>query len=475
MKIYKLSELIKSLSMHEFKEFGDFLRSPLHNKSRKILIFYELINKNFENFRSKVIYRKAISEYVYPGEKYNDQNIRTLISNFIKLLEKFLMYKQLEKDVSQQKLLLTKIFKERDALKNFEITAKELFDDMDREFNRNQDYYYRFINLKNTWINYSGENLEVNLDNLYYELSDAVDLLFIVSKFKTINSLLSRKYHTFGNIKLKFWGIDESKNYIKDNLTQIEKEHPIVYSEYLTLMMMLNPEKTKYFYDLKRHVLKNAGNYSMEELEEVYYSLTNYCINKVSAGDRNFLKNLYKIYKEFELSKLYRNMKYIQYTDFLSIIINTLYFDDIMWAEYFYKNYRNKISSEFKKDTENLASGFILFHHKKYNESIELLNQVSYKNSYFYLNAKEALMKIYYELGELNSLESVMDAMRHYLKRHREVLLIQYERYMSFLNLVTHLTKINSKLKAELLIKELKKSPNAIGADWLEKKIRELM
>jgi hypothetical protein len=481
MKIYKLTELIKGIPLNEFKKFGEFLRSPLHNKSEKVLLLYELINKHFENFQTKVIYRKSIAEYVYPGEPYNDQNIRTLLSNFSKLLEKFLIYEELENDALQQRLMLIKTLKERETLKNFEMKTKELLCTMGEEFNRDPEYYHKEFSLKELWVNYEGKNLEINLDNKYYELSDTTDLLFIVSKLRIINALLSRKYHTFGvkdapgaDIKLKFWGIDKALKYIEDNLDKIQKEHPIVYSEYLILVMMTNPEKTSYFYDLKKYVLKNTGKYNMNELGEVYYSLTNYCVNKVNIGERNFLKDLYDFYKEFEASHFYYNIKHIQYPDFLSIILNALYFKDILWAEYFYKNYKIKITPEFKKDTVNLAGGLISFHHKKYNEAIEILNKVGYRNSYFYLNSKVTLVKIYYELGEMNSLMSVVDAMRHYLKRHREVLMIQYERYLNFLNLITHLTKMSKNGKdAGALKKELKKFPNAIGADWLSEKVKE--
>jgi hypothetical protein len=60
-------------------------------------------------------------------------------------------------------------------------------------------------------------------------------------------------------------------------------------------------------------------------------------------------------------------------------------------------------------------------------------------------------------------------------KRHRDVLLIQYDRYMNFLNLITQLCRISSNEKGlSALKKDLKKYPNAIGVDWVRKKIREL-
>jgi len=475
MKVYKLTELIQAMSENEFKKFGDFVRSPAHNRSAAVVRLYELIEKNFENFQSRILFKKVIAEHIYPNERYSDQNIRTLFSNFTRLLEKFLAFQEMEKDETLQSLLLVRSLQGREASKNLEATARELNDILEGEFNCNEDHYHKLQELRKIMVAYKGENLELNIDADYYKLAEEADMLFVISKLKTINSLLSRKYHTFGNIKLRFWCLDEILNLIKDNLSRVRREHPIIYSEYLIFMMMLYPKRKSYFQDLKKYVLVHIGEYKMDELEEVYYSLTNYCFNKVNVGERSFLKDLYSIYRKFETNKFYHNLKRIQYPDFISIILNSLHFNDVEWADNFFFKYKHKITPEFKKDTSNLSSAMIHFCRKKYDEAIRLASDVHYRNSYFYLNAKEILVKIYYELGELNALESVMDAMRHYLRRHRDVLLIQYDRYMKFLNLVTQLTKISSDGRdARRIKKDLERYPNAIGVDWLKEKVREL-
>ena len=103
MKESKLTEIIRGISQSEYRRFGEFLNSPYHNKSRNILQLYELINERFDNFDSNTISIKKIAGYIYGGGKKSDQNARTLISNFTKLLEKFFVYTEFDKNPLQQR------------------------------------------------------------------------------------------------------------------------------------------------------------------------------------------------------------------------------------------------------------------------------------------------------------------------------------------------------------------------------------
>lgn len=476
MKESKLEELITNITESEFKKFGEFIHSPFHNKSKKVIELYNFIEEQKINFDSNKITREAIARYVYKTKNYNDQNVRSLISSFTKLLEEFLAYNQQLKEPMKRNLLLLELFKNRGMHKSYELMDNYVKDSLVKEFNRNFDFYsIEFIHT-GTELNYVGTNLDTNLDSYYDKMSDTMDKLYIVTKLNIINSSLSRKYQAFGNIKLKFSGSEEIIKYVESNLTEIKKSHPNIYSEFLILMMMLKPEKETYFQNLSKHVVKNLSKYNIEELEEVYYSLTNYCINKIAIGKMNFLDSLNSLYKSFEKNGFYSNLINIQYTDFLSVILSGLHLNQRQWVEYFFEKYKDNISADFKGDSINLTSALLLLSSGKYDKCVDYLNKVNLKNSYFYLKTKETLIKIYYETGDKHLLEPVIDAMRHYLKRRKEVLYIHYERYMNYLKLVNHLIKIGDKDSAELKIlkKEIARNPNTIAIEWINQKVEEM-
>jgi len=476
MRESKLTELLKGISPAEFKRFGEFLNSPFHNKSRKILQLFELINDNFEEFDANKVTKEEIAKNLFQDDLNNDQNARTLISNFTTLLEGFLIFEESGKLDIHNKINLLRSLRDRNILKTFDMLSKEIIDYNQKEFNRNTDYYYYDLSFREITLDYHGEDLDLDLDKSYFEMSETSDYMYIVSKLKIVNTVLSRKILSGKNILKEFWGVTQILEYIEKNIDNIQINHPIVYSEYKIFMMILNPEVTTHYNDLEKHVLNNITRLNDEELKQVYHSLSNYCVNKIAFGEDKYMQKLLKIYTVFEKAGFYRKNKNIHYSDFMGIIICGLNSKEIKWVKYFFDNYKSNIAHEFKRDTINLAYASIAFEEKQYKECISALSKMSYEYSYFYLRSKDLLIRSYYELGDMESILSAIDATKHYLKRHKDILSIHYERFMLYMNYLNRLLKLSRKDKAEqkLLIKELDENRSTISRDWLVEKIIEL-
>jgi hypothetical protein len=476
MRESKLTEMVKGITPHEFRRFGEFLNSPFHNKSRKVIQLYELINTNYQEFDANVITNEKIAKAIFSEEGNKDQNVRTLISTFTSLLEEFLILLEVDKNKVPDKIFLLRSLRDRNIQKTFDMTSKEIIELNKRDFNKNTDFYYNDLTFKQIVLDYHGEDLDLDLDKSYLDMSVISDYLFIVTKLKGLNSVISRKILSGVNIYKRFWGVENIINYIEKNIDIIEAGHPIIYSEYKILMMVLEPDREKHFHDLEKQVFNNITKYNEEELEQVYYSLSNYCINRIALGEEKFLNELHKIHTNFEKTGFYEKNKNLQYTDFIGVIICGLTMKQMKWVNYFFETYKGNISSEVKRDTINLSSALIAFSLKKYKECIGLLNKVGYKYTYFYMKSKETLIRVYYELGELDSMEAVIDAAKHYLKRHKETLSIHYDRYVLFFNYVMSLSRLDKKKKTEIkvLMKKLDENRTTIAREWLIEKIIEL-
>lgn len=476
MQNLKLAELIEKLSSAEFRRLGDFIRSPFFNKNANALSLYTLLEKIHSVQTSGKLTKEDIHNKIYPDREYNDSKIRSLISDFKKLTEKFLAIIECEKETGVIKNSLLNGFSERNMSKNFDAMSNEVFNDLKKEFNKNSYYYYDRLRFEHLVLEHRGTNIEVNLDNEYFKLSDDIDYFYFAAKLELINSLLSRKYHVLGSLKVNIKFIEEIILFIKENINEIKKDNPIIYSEYLILMMMTSEGNDRYFHELQTFVLKNIGKYNIYELEQVYYPLINYGFNKVAMGENEYLSNIFDIYKTFERKDFYAEKKVFQDIDFISIIIIGLRLKKTSWVEMFYSNYKDKLKDEFKDDTTNLAKAMISFSKKDYNSAIEQLNKVNYNNSYYYLKSKETLIQIYYEQKQYENLQSLIDATKHYLKRRQGVLSIHYERYLKFLKFVNMLLRAKLKDNTETVIlkKEIKGSSNAIAREWLLEKISEI-
>ena len=476
MQKLKLTELLLSFDPNELKRFGDFIRSPFYNKNKKLITLFDLIKKSFDDSAFQLLSKEIVWQNIMPGEKFSDVKLRSYLSDFKKLCEKFIVTLEEEKNTVHQKNLLLLSLSERNSRKNIEAVSSEIRNAFSSEFTKNFDHFHDKILFERTMILNEGRNVEKNLDENYYRLSDAIDHFFISSKLDMMNSFLSRKYHVLGSFNLKIDFSEEIIKYIEKRIPAIRKNDPFIYCEYLIFKMMTAENNDGYYKDLHTFVIKNLQMYKHSELEQVYFPMINFGFNKVAMGDSEYLEKIFEIYRTFELRGFYNDMEIFQDIDLISIVIAGLRLNKIVWVENFTEKYSRKLINEFKSDTVSLVKALISFKKKEYPESIEYLSRVNYQNSYYYLKSKETLMQIYYEQKEYEAMQSLIDSTRHYLKRRRDVLSIHYDRYIMFLKYLGLLLKATQPDKGERIIlkKELKKNNNVIAREWLVEKVKDL-
>ena len=476
MQKLKLTELLLSFNQNELKRLGDFIRSPFYNKSRKLISLFDLFKKHTDNSSLLLLTKETVWENIMPGEKFSDVKLRSYLSEFKKLCERFIITLEEEKNTVHQKNQLLLFLTERNSRKNIEAASSEIRNAFSSEFTKNFDHFHDKILFERTMILNEGRNVEKNLDENYYRLSDAIDHYFISSKLDLMNSFLSRKYHVLGSFNLKIDFSEEIIKYIEKKIPAIRKNDPFIYCEYLIFKMMTAENNDGYYKDLHTFVLKNIQKYKHSELEQVYFPMINFGFNKVAMGDSEYLQKIFEIYRTFELRGFYTDMEIFQDIDLISIVIAGLRLNKIAWVENFTKKYSSKLINEFKSDTVSLVKALISFKKKEYNASIEYLSHVNYQNSYYYLKSKETLMQIYYEQKEYEAMQSLIDSTRHYLKRRRDVLSIHYDRYIMFLKFLGLLLKGKESDRSMRIVlkKELKKNNNVIAREWLVEKVNDL-
>ncbi len=476
MQKLKLTEILLSFNPNELKRLGDFIRSPFYNKSKKLISIYELIRKYIENSAFKNLTKEILWQNIMPGEKFSDVKLRSYLSEFKKLCEKFIITLEGEKNTVLQKNMLLLYFTERNSKKNIDAASAELKNSLNSEFTKSFDHYSDRILFERTMILNEGRNVEKNLDSNYYRLSDAIDRFFISSKLELMNSFLSRKYHVLGGFKLKTEFSDEIIEYIENHLPAIKKNDPFIYCEFLIFKMMTAENNDAYFKDLYNFALKNIKNYRHAELEQVYFPMINFGFNKVAMGETEYLIRIFEIYRSFELRGFYSEMDVFQDIDFISIVIAGLRLNKISWVENFAEKYSRKLNNEFRSPTLSLVKALISFKKKEFTESIKHLSRVNYQNSYYYLKSKETLMQIYYEQNEYEAMQSLIDSTKHYLNRRKDVLSIHYGRYLMFLKYLGMLLKAKQTDRSCKinLKKELNNNNNVIAREWLIEKVYSL-
>jgi hypothetical protein len=85
-----LIQLLKSFSEEEIKNFKEYLESPYLNKNTRALKFFNVLRKYYPGFESKKLEKEKIYIKLFPGKKYNEQSMKNMNSELLKLGKDFL-------------------------------------------------------------------------------------------------------------------------------------------------------------------------------------------------------------------------------------------------------------------------------------------------------------------------------------------------------------------------------------------------
>lgn len=473
----KLFELLKGLTPTEYKELGDFVFSPYHNKSKNVITLYEYLKKFSHDFANCKITNEDIFRHVYNDRRLNPVKVRSLISDFVKIIEKFLIMSEFETYGMFHKVLLLYQLNMKDMPKNFKSVLHETMQKQLDTFNRDENYYYNQIYLEVESFNYNLERHHTNVNvSEFQKIGENIDLFFILTKLNLFHLMFYHRLDIDESSSYKLWLLDETLSYIEDRIDLIAKQHPVIYMKYLVLKTITNPDKENHFRALKKFALDNVENFDNVTMTYIFGALTNYCTIKCNLGVKKFKLERYKIYKILDEKKIFDHDKYISYVDFLNAIISALETNKVDWAEYFYDKNKNRIFPSLQEDTLNLAKAQILYMKNNYNDAIKLINNVSYNNHYFYLRSKMLLSRLYYDKNELEPIIYLIDAAKHFLKRNKKVTKMNREAFGNFFYFMSKIISLREHKKPN--VKEIKdeliKQTNVSSKEWLLKKLDEL-
>jgi hypothetical protein len=475
MRESKIVELLKSFSHNEYKKLGEFVRSPFHNKSDSPILFYEYLNRFSKDFKELYIDYNEIADNVFPDEKFEESKVRSLISKFVRLIESFFVSCEFEKNIAFQKNLLLNTLNVRNLPKSFKSTLNETLEYQEKQFNRDEDFYYNQIYIEVESFNYHLERTTSLNKEDFEQINNNINFFFIITKLNFLHFMVFQMQSN-AESHHNIWLMDEVISFIEDNIQWISKEHPIIYMKYLILMTIIKPESVTYFKNLKKFVLDNHFKLRKEVLSYVFGALTNYCMIRCNGGDIGFKFERFKVYKIMEENEIFSKEKYILFVDFLNAVISALEVNKLAWTEKFFEKYKDRILPELREPTVALALTQILYYKKQYEKALEILNTVTYDNYYFYLRSKKLFIMLYYEMGKYEPILYIIDAARHYLKRNTKISDFNIEAFMKFFNYTHKMVNMdsNQKNKIKNFKYDLIKDQHVSSKEWLLTKIEEL-
>ncbi len=466
MKETKFLELVGSLSEKDFRRLGEFLRSPFFNKTQAVISLYSYLQKIYPYFEK--IELADISQKIF-GSPKKQPKVKSLISEFCKLTEKFFIQVALEENDLYLECSLLKYYSENNLIKNFEALQKKISKSLPKDFDKDESYYYNNGLIELAKFHFKLERNEEKLPDDIETVSNEIDLHFVITKLNMLHFLYYyKKSNSKSEADLNF--SQEILQYIESNSKTLKKDHPNIYLKFLVLMTIWKPDEEQYYHELKSFVFLKLQNLSLGNAEYFISALMNYTLEKCNEGHAKFQQERFEIYRLTEKNFIFKKLPFVNHIDFQNAISASIGVNNIKFAENFFFEYKNKLIPEFKKDTISLAKAQILFAQKKYDEALNIINRIDYLNSIFYLKSKILQSKIYYMQKEMNAQFYLIDSVKHYLKRNEDkISKNSYTLYWKYFLYLQRMINTSSKTKSKLLELryDLEHEQNIASKEWL--------
>lgn len=468
----KLADLIQSMSKVELNQLEKFVVSPFYNQHVKVIELFSYIKGFYPDFNHPQLEKKKISEVLYPNETYNDARIRNVISDLTKLVEQFLIWKQLEDRPLDKAKYLLEATKERNIDKYHKPILNQLSRIQEETDYRDVFFYFNQHQLLEEQYEYTAKKSNRAVEHSLQQLTDNLDIYYLSKKLKYCCEMVNRMNVFAEEYNLGLF--EEIEEYLKKRKFY---DVPVINIYYQILLTLTESDNEKHYFALKELLKKYSKTFTKDDNQVNYSFAQNYCIKKINSGQSNYLNELFDLYKLSLKNEVLFDGARLSQWDYKNITTVGLRLDEKDWVKEFIYNYKSKIHQRFRENAfkYNLANYY--FYEGDFGEAMQLLLQVEFTDIFYNLDSKSLLLKSYYELEEYEALFAHSEAFKNYLRRNDKISNYQKLVYKNLVKYLTRLAriKVSNRSIPKKLANEINETSQIADVTWLRKIInREL-
>ncbi|MBE2245904.1 MAG: hypothetical protein IAE67_01505 [Candidatus Competibacteraceae bacterium] len=464
--------LLKSFSSSNLRDFEKFLHSPYYNKNELLIQLFGILRKEHPAYEGKNIEREKIYQRLYKDQPFEEPKLRYLFSDFSKLLEQYIMLKELEKNKVQQNQLLLTYYRTHDIEKYFSQVLDETNKWLEQQNQRDSDYYfYRYLTEESLYY-YSSVRRDKSLDTILQEAADNLDYYYLSKKLKYLCEMFTRQ--NFLNSDYHTPLLKEVTEYVRQS--QMDS-FPAIQAYYYVLQTLIEEDNESHYNQLLTYLDQHRQTFSRDEYRDLYFLAQNYCTKRINKGDTRYLNkflDLSKILLDKEL--IYEN-GYIIPSTFKNIVTVGLRLEEFDWVEEFLIKYKDRLAPKYRDNAYTYNQAWLSFFKGDYRKTLRLLSNVEYMDVYYILDSKILLLKTYYETEDVDAFYSLAESFYVYLRRNDLISDYQKTISLNFVKFVKRLMRIRlgDVKQAELLLSEIKEKQHVASISWLIKKTEQLI
>lgn len=461
-----LVRAFKQLSAKDCSALVEFVRCPLYNRRAETTYLCEYLETHVAKPGQKAFAAERLFEAAFPGEVYDNRRLRRVMSFALEALRHYIAQVEWQSNKAEYDQSLVRALRNRNMDKLFDKALDKAVSQGKKLNVRDAQHHFRQYQLHQEKLEHKARHqrsANLNLQPLPDELTTfyVSEMLRHACSALMHQAVAGQTYHM--QLLGAILGVVEQGPML---------ETPAVAVYYHAYRMLQSPEEDQPFEQLKQLLAQHEGRFEKEEIRGLYLMAINGCIRRMNAGKRAYIREAFDVYRAALERNFLTENGFLSSFTFKNIIRAGAALGEHEWTEQFIEQYRNTLHPRERDNAYRYNRAFLYFQKADYAQAMPLLQQVEMEDPLNNLHARRMLVRSYYELGEHDALESLLQSFGAYLNRQKnlgyhQALNLNFVRFMQRLNRLAP----NDKEANVSLWKDIAAEKQVAEREWLLEKM----
>ena len=460
-----LHDLLKTLTAREKKAFLDFVRSPYPGAPAEVVRLAEhlLGEKNGENTRRSD--KSAAFPTVFGlAAPYDDARLRKKMEQLLRLLERFLVTGQRAVESFDFRLRLAALLAERKQSKLFRRLAEAPLPFPPEEAGWTIEHFEQAARWYQLLYDQRSHAAREHDPALHQQINRCQTVALLARRLRGACIFRSNQKERSA------WPPDPLLDWAVQTLPQSGYlDLPLLDTLLAGYRALESPAEPEHFFRFRNGLLAAPPCFTRDDRRDLLLVAINFCSQRYNAGDTAWLDTQLELYDYGIREALLLENNWVTGYTFLNIGTLALIGRRYAWLEQFLRDYRDKVEPRYRESAAAFNQARLDYALRRYRPALVLLQQDLFDDVLLNLSAKTVQAKCFYELNEYDLLETHLDAMRKYIRRHREVGYYG-ERYLNFTRVLRRVMRARPGEQA-VLGQEIKTMPVLAEKEWLLERV----
>jgi len=468
------------LTSQEFREFGDYVRSPFFNKNESVCRLYDYIALKYPDFDDETLNKENVFKTLFPGAELNESFVKTILFNLTHLAEDYLGYVQYRNEPMGEETRILRELEERNIEGVFLRKLKIAEGNLERVKYKNENYFLNKYNMQSFreahWIsNQRFLNYKDLPEQEAYSKSKSILTFFFIKILNEYCLVYTQKMIV--NFDYEFEFIDILLEYLKENY---QKYSSPLLGLVLNKTLMLKEGKAEYYIKTKEILIAEMDRLKWIDRFNAMASLSGFAIEQYYKGSTGYMKERFELHKIVLENNLYGSTEkggYFEEQLFINMVVVAIQMKELEWCENFIKKYEPQLNPEYKTNPVFLSRSRLSLAQGRFDEALMYLSKItSLDKASYKTSVKNLTLMIYYETGRNIEAQDAAETYRKFLSRDNILPSAQRERNANFLKYYNILLKASGNTElTEKAIAEISVTYNINERQWLIEKTEQML